>query len=115
MVLRKLGAIRSVAAKPFAEAWPERPAAKRQERKKWCSANRERSGLCRQGHCGAVARAARREAARAEKMALRKYGAIRPLSVRPSRSRGPSGPKRHKQDKIALSKDGAILSSGPET
>ncbi len=36
------------------------------------SANRARSGLCLQGHCGAVARAARREAARAEKMALPK-------------------------------------------
>jgi hypothetical protein len=32
MVLRKWGAIRSLSARPFAEPWPERPAAKRQER-----------------------------------------------------------------------------------
>ena len=33
--------------RPFAEPWPKRPAAKRQERRKWRSAKRARSGLCR--------------------------------------------------------------------
>ncbi len=31
----KYGAIRSMSARPFAEPWPERPAAQRQEREKW--------------------------------------------------------------------------------
>ena len=33
----------------IAEPWPERPAAKRQERDKWRSANGPQSGPCRRG------------------------------------------------------------------
>ncbi len=54
----------SVSAQPFAEPWPERPAAKRHEREKNGAPQIRRDPVSPgQITCGAVARAARCEAA----------------------------------------------------
>jgi len=98
--------------RPFAEPWPERPAAKRQERKKWRSANRARSGLCRRRPF-AEPWPERPAAKWQERRKWRSANRAHPVCVGEGRlrSRGPSGPPRSgKSGKMA-----PLLSRRPVT